>query len=94
MNRELISLQSELLCESHKRSQRIRRLRITRLISTLARELALLTSNKRDRALTLAEHIFKSSDAASQDIEIIDGKLYLSTPMYIDVQELSKHVLW
>jgi hypothetical protein len=91
MNKALIRLKAELLCESHKKGQKKR---LQSLISVVAEAAASLKLNKKDQTMRLAEALFRASDASNQDIEIVDNKIFISTPMYIDPEELCKRVLW
>jgi len=80
-----VALLAQLACDSHKR----RAARVRSIISKLA-ELGKTTHN----ASALREHIRASSDATDHDVYVEGTQLIIETPINIDIQELSRRMIW
>jgi len=86
-----IELAANLLCETHKPGQLIGR------INNLIKQVAALVRNQpmtMQRRELITRALLASSDATEKDFEIINGKIYIGSPMYLDPDELAKRILW
>lgn len=82
-----IKLACDLLCDTHK----------PRYLASLVNAVSALVGKQpmnNARRQALCEALYQSSDATRNDFEIVNGKVYIGSPMYIDPEELARRMIW